>query len=93
MSEEKRNQARREEIRHEVLAHLYNRSSVAQSAATILRHLRREMELELSEVESACEYLAASDIDYLELIRDPLGATRHYRITGKGSQFYESSRV
>lgn len=88
---EKRDQLRKEDCRHAVLAHLYDRSSVAQSAATVHRHLRREYDFDIQEVEAACNFVAGDG--YLDALPDGMGATPHYRITTKGIRHYEQSRV
>lgn len=88
---EKRDQSRREEIRYAVLAYLHARPGVAQSAATICRGLRREYDCTTEDVSAAATFLA--DDGQLDALRDPLGATQHYRITAKGTRTYEATLV
>jgi hypothetical protein len=91
MSEE-RDQLQREECRWAVRDHLHKRSTVAQDAATIARMLRiRGLHFEKLEVESACAFFV-TDEQFIEH-RSPVGATRHYQITGKGSREHERSIV
>jgi hypothetical protein len=90
---EQSDQLRREELRHEVRAHLYERGmGIAQNADTINRAMhRRGLRFANNEVGAACLYWTG--LKQVEEVRDEAGATRHYSITAEGIKAYESSLV
>lgn len=79
------------EFRHAVRGHLADRPSVAQSAATIHRALKRQFDVVEKDTKRACEVLVA--LEQFKTIHDPLcGSVTFYQITGKGILDHESGR-
>ncbi len=75
-------QARREDCRRAVRAHLYARPAISQTASTICRLLRLEHDFDEAEVSAACEFLVG--LSHVSSSKDPLGATVYYKITTEG---------
>lgn len=91
MSAEAR-QLRLEQCRIEVRSYLYDRGmGIAQSAAMIQRTLRRHWDFTDEEVKAACLFWTGEE--QFEEVRDPAGATRHYKITAEGVKAHEASLV
>lgn len=80
-----------EEIRHEIVAHFYDRRGVSQDATTIRRHLARNgTDATLEAVTTEAEFLVG--LGWLATDHDPLGATKYFHITSMGVLEYERSR-
>jgi hypothetical protein len=92
MTQEERDQLRRDDCRAIVLQYLHARPTVAQSADVIASVLRsRGHDFSAEELTQACSYwLGHCDV---ERIFKPGQNTAHYRITAKGTDTYERSRV
>lgn len=92
MSEQEREQLRRDEVRAAVLVYLHDRPTVAQSADTIARTMRpRGQDFSTEEVRDACVYWCG--MQDLERHYPAGSGTPHFRITSHGINSYERSRV
>lgn len=75
-------------FRRAVRAHLAERPSVSQSAETVHRHVSREFECSIPDVENALSFLAA--LNHLKSAHDPLGGkTLFYKATAEGILAHE----
>ncbi len=92
MNTQEREQLRREECRHVVLAYLHDRPAAAQAVHTIASILRtRGHDFAYEEVQAAC--LHWDNSKDLEAICQPGGAIPHYRITSQGNITHERTLV
>ena len=92
MSQEERDQLRRDEARAVVLHYLHDRAAVAQTADVIARTLSAHGHtLTAEEIKAACIYFEGSKD--MERNYPPGGNTPHWRITTQGINTYERSRV
>lgn len=82
---------RRDECRRAVLAHLYARPSVAQSADTIARMLRTQHDFALDEVTGACSYLLSAGL--VDTPQNSMSGLKHFQITAKGTREHEVMMV
>lgn len=79
------------EYRHAVRGHLADRPSVAQSAPTIHRALKRQFDASEKDTLKACQVLVA--LDQFKEVKDALcGSVKYFQITGKGIIDHESGR-
>lgn len=75
-------------LRRAVRAHLAERPSVSQSAATVHRHVGAEYGASVAEVESACGVLVS--MGQLSSHHDPLGGSvKYYKATADGILAHE----
>ena len=82
-----KDQERREECRREVRRYLAERPSLAFTASTIARHLKKEFEFEIKEIVDALVFFVSAR--QAEIIPCDVGATEYFQITAAGTLAHE----